>query len=95
MDNYSEIHEEQKQVFQKTNWGVCGWGGAGDEYSMGNNVSKVVFMEIPINFQVSSNLTFNNTEYARKHLLLMQSPLLLYLLHEVSTTVAFILRVPV
>lgn len=88
VDNYPETSEEQKQVFQKANWGR-------KEDSMCNNVSNVVFMVIPIHFQFFSNLTFNNVEYTGKHLLVTSSSLVLYLLRDVLTIVTFILCVPV
>lgn len=57
MDNYSEIRNKSiyfKRLIGKNGYGMC------------SNVSNVVFMAIPINFQCFSNLTFKKVEYNRK-----------------------------
>lgn len=62
---------------------------------MRRDVSKVVFVAVPVNSQFFSNLTYNTAECDRKPLLLTQSSFVLYLLHSVLTVSIFISSGPV
>lgn len=62
---------------------------------MRHDVSKAVFVAVPVNSQFFSNLTYNTTECDRKPLLLTQSSFVLYLLHNVLTISIFISSGPV
>lgn len=62
---------------------------------MRRDVSKVVFVAVPVNSQFFSNLTCYTTECDGKPLLLTQSSFVLCLLHNVLTVSIFISSGPV